>query len=220
MARIEPISEFTPEQTEWVIPGWLASGRIPLARRTSGDGQINPGHEDRGDGVAVTRLQRRSVRGGDVVVWSGEDDYTKTLLPRLLVNGADPAHVQFVRTVDHAPGDARAFTPADDIPALARALAERLGVRLVILDPILAIAAGARDTYRPEDVRKCLLPIQALTRGRGVAVLGITHFLKRHNSTGSDPLDRVIGSQAWAAVAPDRVGGGQARYGRAGPHAR
>ena len=74
-------------------------------------------------------------------------------------------------------------------------------MRLVILDPILAIAARARDSYRPEDVRKCLLPIQALTRGRGVAVLGITHFLKRHNSTGSDPLDRVIGSQAWSAVA-------------------
>ena len=109
--------------------------------------------------------------------------------------------MHFVRMVDHASGNAREFTPADDIPAVARALAERLGVRLVILDPILAIAAGARDSYRPEDVRKCLLPIQALTRGRGVAVLGITHFLKRHNSTGSDPLDRVIGSQAWSAVA-------------------
>ena len=201
VARIEPISEFTPEQTEWVIPGWLASGEFHLLARQAGMGKSTLAMKI---AAMVSRSQDFNggpCAGGDVVVWSGEDDYTKTLLPRLLVNGADPAYVQFVRTVDHAPGDAREFTPADDMPALARALAERPGVRLVILDPILAIAAGARDSYRPEDVRKCLLPIQALTRGLGVAVLGITHFLKRHNSTGSDPLDRVIGSQAWGAVA-------------------
>ena len=201
VARLEPINAFTPEQTEWVIPGWLASGEFHLLAGQAGMGKSTLAMKV---AAMVSRSQDFNgdpCAGGDVVLWSGEDHYTKTLLPRLLVNGADPAHVHFVRMVDHASGDAREFTPADDMPALARALSEQPGVRLVILDPILAIAARARDSYRPEDVRKCLLPIQALTRGRGVAVLGITHFLKRHNSTGSDPLDRVIGSQAWAAVA-------------------
>ena len=172
VARLEPINAFTPEQTEWVIPGWLASGEFHLLAGQAGMGKSTLAMKV---AAMVSRSQTSTVTRARAVTWScgpGEDHYTKTLLPRLLVNGADPAHVHFVRMVDHASGDAREFTPADDIPALARALSEQPGVRLVILDPILAIAARARDSYRPEDVRKCLLPIQALTRvdgpGRGL----------------------------------------------------
>ena len=201
VARLEPISDLTPGQTEWIIPNWLAAGEFHLLAGQAGMGKTTLAMKI---AAMVSQLQDftgGSCAGGDVVIWSGEDDYEKTLLARLLVNGADPAHVHFVRTVDDASGDAREFNPADHIPALARALEDKPDVRLVILDPILAIAAGARDSYRPEDVRKCLLPIREVTRVHGVAVLGVTHFLKRHNSTGSDPLDRVIGSQAWGAVA-------------------
>ncbi len=200
VARLEPITEFTPEPTPWVIPGWLAAGEFHLLAGQAGMGKSTLAMKI---AAMVSRSQDfngEPCAGGDVALWSGEDDYNKTLLPRLLVNGADQAHVHFVRTVDHG-DDAQDFNPADHMPALAQALENKPGVRLVILDPILSIAAGVRDSYRPEDIRQCLLPVQALTRARGVAVLGITHFLKRHNATGSDPLDRVIGSQAWGAVA-------------------
>ena len=201
VARLEPISDLTPGQTEWIISNWLAAGEFHLLAGQAGMGKTTLAMKL---AAMVSRSQDftgGSCAGGDVVIWSGEDDYENTLLPRLLVNGADPGRVHFARAVDAASGDAREFNPADHMPALARALENRPDVRLVILDPILAIAAWARDSYRPEDVRKCLLPIREVTRGHGVAVLGVTHFLKRHNSTGSDPLDRVIGSQAWGAVA-------------------
>ena len=200
VARLEPITEFTPEPTQWVIPGWLAAGEFHLLA-----GQAGMGKSTLATKIAamVSRSQDfngEPCAGGDVALWSGEDDYNKTLLPRLLVNGADPAHVHFVRTVDDG-DDAPDFNPANHMPALAQALENKPGLRLVILDPILSIAARVRDSYRPEDIRQCLLPVQRLARAHGVALLGITHFLKRHNATGSDPLDRVIGSQAWGAVA-------------------
>ena len=211
VARLEPINAFTPEQTEWVIPGWLALSEFHLLAGQAGMGKSTLAMKI---AAMVSRSQDfngDTCAGGEVVVWSGEDAYTKTLLPRLLVNGADPAHVYFVRTVEQVPGKTREFTPADDIPALARALSERPGVRLVILDPILAIATRARDSYRPEDVRKCLLPIQALTReqerrGPGDYALSQTPQFHRERSPRPGHRFTSVGRRR-----SDRVGSGQAR---------
>ena len=92
--RLEPINAFTPEQTEWVIPGWLASGEFHLLAGQAGMGKSTLAMKV---AAMVSRSQDFNgdpCAGGDVVLWSGEDHYTKTLLPRLLVNGADPGHRQ------------------------------------------------------------------------------------------------------------------------------
>ena len=93
------------------------------------------------------------------------------------------------------------FNPGKHIELLREELKKRRNVKLMVIDPALSIASKAKDEYRANDIRKALEPVQALAEDAGIAIVCITHFLKRHNATGSNILDRVIGSQAWGAVA-------------------
>lgn len=72
-------------------------------------------------------------------------------------------------------------------------------VALIVIDPIVAIAAG-KDDYRQSDIRGVLEPVTALAENTEAPVQGLCHFVKRHNSLGSTPLDRIAGSGAWGQV--------------------
>ncbi len=86
----------------------------------------------------------------------------------------------------------------DELSLTLKQLPETL---LLILDPVIAVASEARDGYQAKDIRSALAPVVELATERNIAVLGITHYLKRHSTLASDPLDWVIGSRAWDAVA-------------------
>ena len=135
-----------------------------------------------------------------MVIWSGEDEWADTLVPRLTANGADLDKVSFVNGTNET-GIKMPFDPASHMPQVVETLKRYPDTRLLILDPIIAVAAEARDGYRANDIRKALEPVVALAQSLDVAVLGVHHFLKRHGAQTSDPLDRVLGSQAWGAVA-------------------
>jgi putative DNA primase/helicase len=76
--------------------------------------------------------------------------------------------------------------------------AKQIGnVRLLIVDPIVSAFIG--DGHKANDVRRGLQPLVDLAQVIDCAVLGITHFSK--GSSGRDPLERVMGSQAFGALA-------------------
>ncbi|GAB2883032.1 hypothetical protein GCM10027046_09330 [Uliginosibacterium flavum] len=54
---------------------------------------------------------------GNVVIWSGEDDPTDTLVPRLILSEADLSRVYFIADVKEGK-ERRSFDPAHDMPAL------------------------------------------------------------------------------------------------------
>lgn len=66
-----------------------------------------------------------------------------------------------------------------------------------MIDPIISVVAG--DMNKANDVRKSLQPLVELAREYKIAILGITHFSK--NSANSSPSDRILGSQAFSALA-------------------
>ena len=134
------------------------------------------------------------TQAGDVLIWSGEDGNAVTAA-RLVAAGADMTRVHFIDGLTGSEGDA--FDPGRDM-LLLEATAEALPApRLLILDPIVSAVAG--DSHKGAEVRRSLQPVVALGQRLGCAVLGITHFSK--GTGGRDPVERVTGSIAFAALA-------------------
>lgn len=192
-------SDIIPEAIKWLWPGWLPQGKLTLLAGSPGTGKTTlalslAAAVSRGgtwpDGTTCNRI-------GDVLVWSGEDDPADTLAPRLIAAGANLERVHIVsgRTDEH--GEIQPFDPSCDIPLLAERLAEMGGAVMMIVDPIVSAISG--DAHRANDVRRNLQALVDMAGSYGCAVLGISHFAK--GTKGTSPAERVIGSQAFVALA-------------------
>lgn len=185
------------EPIEWLWEGWLAAGKMHLLGGAPGTGKTTI---SMGLAAIVTNGGRwpdgsRSV-AGNVVIWSGEDDPADTLIPRLALSGADRDRVYFISGTKQ--GEARrSFDPAQDMELLRHRLAGIGGVRLLIVDPIVSAIAG--DSHKNAEVRRGLQPLVDLAASMRCALLGITHFSK--GTGGRDPVERLTGSLAFAALA-------------------
>ena len=94
-------------------------------------------------------------------------------------------------------GKSRPFDPATDMPKLVEAARKLPGLKMVILDPVVAAVSG--DSHKNTETRRGLQPVVDLADQLDCAVLGITHLSK--NTGGREPLERVAGSIAFGAVA-------------------
>src|SRR5262249_40858369 len=92
---------------------------------------------------------------------------------------------------------ARPFDPARDMPGLADAIKHKGEVKLVVIDPLAMVAV--KDSHRNAETRRDLQPVIDLCRATGAAVVGIHHLSK--GTAGREPVERLIGSIAFAAVA-------------------
>ena len=190
-------ADLTPEPVQWLWPDWLALGKFHLLAGAPGQGKTTIAM---GMAATVTIGGRwpdgSRCAAGNVLIWSGEDDYTDTLLPRLIAAGADRSRVFFVdgtRT-----GNAvRPFDPSTDTRTLKEAIQQIGSVRLIVIDPVSTAVAG--DSHKNTEVRRGLQPLVDLATTINAALLGITHLSK--GGQGSDPAQRVIGSIAFTAVA-------------------
>lgn len=186
------------EPVRWLWPGWLAGGKLAIIGGAPGCGKTTIALAL---GAVVSQGGAfpdgsRCAAPGNVLIWSGEDDPGDTLKPRLLAAGANLSRCFFVTTTLDADGS-RPFDPAQDMAALDAA-ADRLGsVRLLIADPIVSAVAG--DSHKNAEVRRALQPMVEFAARHGCAVIGITHFTK--GTAGRDPVERITGSLAFAALA-------------------
>ncbi len=133
---------------------------------------------------------------GNVLIWSGEDNPKKTLLPRLLAHGLDEERVYFIDTVI-GQKRSRVFDPARDLPKLYEEALELGDVRFILIDPIVNVVLG--DSHKNCEVRRALQPLVELGDRLEAAILGISHFSK--GTMGRDPLERITGSLAFGALA-------------------
>lgn len=192
-------ADVVPERISWLWPGWIPKGKLTLVAGSPGTGKTTIALAV---AACVTTAGSwpdgsRCNKAGSVLVWSGEDDLADTLVPRLIAAGADLHKVHFVRNVSDENGQLQPFDPSRDIPMLAERLAEFGDVSLLIVDPIVSAVSG--DAHRVNDVRRDLQALVDLGSSYRCAVLGITHFAK--GTKGGTPAERVIGSQAFVALA-------------------
>ena len=189
-----------PEDVRWLWPHWLSLGKLHLLAGAPGTGKttiavslaaaITSGGASPDGGP-----DRERAEAGDVLIWSGEDGLADTLMPRFLAAGGDRRRLHFAGEVNK--GARRPFNPATDLPRLIAAAEFMRELKLVVLDPVVAVING--DSHKNSETRRDLQPVVSLAEQLDVAVLGITDLSK--GSTGREPLERVMGSIAFAAVA-------------------
>ena len=186
-----------PEPIDWLWGNWLARGKLHVLAGPPGTVKT----------TIVLALAATLTRGafwpdgskaspGTVLLWSGEDDPTDTLAPRLLAMGADMSRVYFVGAVEDGQ-DSVTFDPAKHAELLEREIAEIGGISLLIVDPIVSAVNG--DSHKNAEVRRGLQPLVDLGIRMQAAILGISHFSK--GTSGRDPVERVTGSIAFGALA-------------------
>jgi putative DNA primase/helicase len=198
MQKLNLISaaDITPRQVEWLWKDWLADGKLHLLAGPPGVGKTN---------IAMSIAAILSIGGvwpcGNLVretktvIWSGEDSPDDTLVPRLIALGAKMENILFVSEVQNR-SSIRTFDPANDLELLSQAIHDFGNVGLLILDPIASCVNG--DSHKNAEVRRALQPLVNLGMKTKCGILGLTHLNK---SAGKDPLEKVIGSIAFAALA-------------------
>jgi AAA domain len=108
-----------------------------------------------------------------VLVVTFEDLVAETVVPRLIAAGADLSRVRTIE-VEHD-GDRDLVSLPDDVAGIEEAAVEH-GVRLLIVDPLMAALTGGTDSHRDSQVRRVLAPLAKLAErtdlGAGSAPTG------------------------------------------------
>jgi len=187
----------------WLWPGWLARGKLHVIAGAPGTGKTTIALSIAAAISAGSAFpDGRTTTPGKVIIWSGEDDPSDTLKPRLIAADADINQIVSVGPVTEYDPDRRAnctypFDPARDIDALTKVLAPMDDLALIIIDPLVAAVGG--DSNKNAEVRRGLMPLVNLAEAKNAALLGVSHYTK--GTQGRDPLERVTGSLAFGAAA-------------------
>lgn len=191
---VQRASEIRLRRVLWLWEGRMAMGALSLLA----------GREGLGKSSLVMWLVAMVTRGtlpGNlfgspraVIIAATEDSWEHTLVPRLIAAGAD---LDLVLRVDVM--TSRGFTVdlslPDDIPAV-KDLVEREGVALMVLDPLMSRLHGL-DTHKDSEVRIALEPLVRMADETRLSLIGLIHL----NKNSTDPLNAVMGSKAFTAVA-------------------
>lgn len=192
---VQPASTIRPRRVTWLWDGRIASGTLSLLAGREGLGKSTL------TAWLVAQVTQGTLPGGEyghprsVIIAATEDSWEYTLVPRLLAAGADLDRVLRVDAVTAA-GFTTGLSLPRDITALTTT-ARQHDVALLILDPIMSRLEGL-DTHRDAEVRIALEPLVRAADDAGMAVLGLIHVNK---NAGADPLNAVMGSKAFTAVA-------------------
>jgi hypothetical protein len=180
---------------------WLVDEHVPL-----GSVGLSAGREGIGKSIHSYTLAADITRGRvdgvfkgqprSVIICATEDSWAHTITPRLRAAGADLSKVFRVDVITKGV-NVELMLPSD-VEALTALIAARGDVALVLLDPLIARLASKLDTHKDAEVRQALEPISRMADEVGAVVLGIIHVNK---GTSRDPLNMLMGSRAFAAVA-------------------
>lgn len=187
------LSDVEPEAVTWLWPGFIPSGKLVVL-----DGDPGLGKSTMSLDIAA-RLSNGAhmpdgSKGGEpcgVVILSAEDGLADTIKPRLEAAGADCSRIVALSTLPDVKADQeRPVVLPDDLEAVAKAI-ERVGAKLLIIDPLMAFLAANVNSHRDQDIRRVLYAVANLAEATGVAVLVIRHLNK---ATGGNSLYRGGGS--------------------------
>ena len=184
-----------PRPVFWLWEDRIALGTLSLLAGREGLGKSTLGY------ALAARVTRGELRGEylttprSVIVAATEDSWEHTIVPRLIAAGADLERVYRVDVVTDMGIHVGLSLPRDLLDLERNAV--QVGAALLLLDPLMS-RLGSLDTHRDAEVRQALEPLVALADRARMSVLGLIH----HNKSGSaDPLQLVMGSKAFTAVA-------------------
>jgi len=188
-------ADIKPRRVKWLEPDRFAIGTLALLAGREGLGKSTFAYE------RVARITRGELDGEykgtpkGVLICATEDAWEETIIPRLIVHSADLHKVFRVEVLvdDVHTG----LSLPKDLHAVEQLVAEKDAV-LLLLDPLTSRIDEKLDTHKDAETRRALEPVAALAMKAKLCVIGLIH----HNKSGStDPLQLVMGSKAFTAVA-------------------
>jgi AAA domain len=126
---------------------------------------------------------------------AAEESKKYVVIPGLKAAGADMSHVVLPR-VTFDGKEAPLIADHDEQQIIAQLTAA--GVRIVIVDPIMATIARKVDIHRSNETRAALEPWVRIAEAIGGIVIGIVHLNKGKNT---DVVGAINGSSAFGEVA-------------------
>jgi putative DNA primase/helicase len=194
-------SEVTPETARFA---W--EGRVPLAAVTVLAGPPGQGKTQLMLG-ACARATTGKLAGDlagqavEVLYVSAEDSLEHTLAPRFIAAGGNLRRLHFFRSIDASTYNGAESRPGllipTDLPLLDQWLEEH-PVRLIVLDPIVAMIPVSLNAHRDQHVRSALAPLAHIAQHRSVAVVAVMHLNKNQEA---DALNRLSGSVGFGGAA-------------------
>ncbi len=189
-------ADMTMKATKWLYQGRLPAGAITLLAGREGIGKSTIAFD------IAARLTRGELPGRyygqpqTVGIIASEDSWESVILPRLVAARADLNRVERIEAVTED-NELDAISAPADLQRL-RVLCAEKEIRLLLLDPIMSVISGVIDTHKDREVRRALDPLSRFAAETGVAILGLIHVNK---SSTTDPLNSVMASRAFTAVA-------------------
>lgn len=212
-------SDIEPAQAESLWPGVIPTGDVSLLIAEGGAGK----------GMLMADVVARVSRGwpmppyapddpavdpdtvgtpGKVVMISVEDDSAETTVNRLIAAGADltmvddMSHVERAKVAGNTSRTRFAIGGDDggDLGLLRKRIQELGDVRLVVMDPLMAIATST-VAFNQQMRLKVIDPLQELAKDTGVSIVVVSHFTKgggKSYAGGTDMstlANRVAGSK-------------------------
>jgi archaellum biogenesis ATPase FlaH len=195
-------SEIEVETVRWLWPLYIPSGRITILGGDPGNGKSTIGLD------LVSRISRGTFLPfsgreytGNCLVASAEDAAQDTIVPRLIASKANLSRVEVMRQV-MIDGEPRYLSFPRDLNAMYDLIVKK-GARLVVIDPLNAFLSGDVDSYRDQDIRGVLAPVENMAEETGAAILIIAHYNKKEEGT---PLHRIGGSIGFTGAARSVLG--------------
>lgn len=189
-------SDIKPRRVKWLWSGRIALGTLALFAGREGMGKSSV------CAWLIAQITRGSLQGESlghprsVLVCATEDSWEHTIVPRLMAAGADLTRVFQVEVLSADDIRVGLSLPRDLHQMEQTAIAT--DAAMLLLDPLTSRLGESLDTHKDSDVRRALEPLVAIADRTDMAVLGLMH----HNKSGStDPLQLVMGSKAFTAVA-------------------
>jgi hypothetical protein len=185
-----------PKRVKWCWNERIALGTIALLAGPEGLGKSTVGY------WLAARVSRGELPGEHfgtpkvVLVCATEDSWAHTIVPRLMAAGADLSRVARIEVHTEEELTIPLSLPVDLVEL--DHVATEVGAALLLLDPLMSRLDAGLDTHRDGEVRRALEPLASIADGTGMSILGLIH----HNKSGSsDPLQLVMASKAFTAVA-------------------
>ncbi|MFE5340718.1 AAA family ATPase [Isoptericola sp. NPDC056578] len=189
------LADVLPERVAWLWPGRLPAGKLVVI-----DGDPSTGKST----LALDLAAHVSTGApwpdsapcgkGDVLLLSAEDGLADTISPRLVAAGADRRRVHALLGIEVVDGDGDVRQVPPSLPrdiGVMREIVDAYGVRLVVVDVLMAYLNGTVDSHRDQDVRGVLHQLATMAEDTGATVVLIRHLNK---AGGGNALYRGGGS--------------------------
>jgi hypothetical protein len=136
------------------------------------------------------------VDPGDVLMLVAEDDIESTVEARLRFHQADKSRVHILEG-EH---ESDFGLTLRDLDLIEDAIEQAGDPRCLIVDPVGSFLGGGVDSYRDNEVRSVLSPLNRLASKHEVAVILVAHYRKIQPGRMGMADDLILGSRAFGAL--------------------